>query len=196
MTTRTTRALRGASFAAIATLLAAVAHTLGGGGAPSPLFCTVVAVLATPAAMLLAGPRVRAWRTWASVGASQLLFHLAFSLVGDLGAWDVGALGHVHGPAAVDLASAASVPLPSPGMLAAHAAAAALTAWLVRVGERVVLAVSAWTVRVLNRARIVLAPHRGLARPLPSAPPVLARGRVAAHPLSRRGPPRLSSAVA
>lgn len=194
MTTRAARTLRGSAFALIAVLLAAAAHTLADGGAPSPLFCAVVAVLAAPVAVLLAGTRPRAWRTAAAVAASQVVFHAAFTLVGDLGRWDAAASGHVH---ALDPVAgpAAAVHPPSAGMLLAHAAAAAITALLVLRGERAVVAVWRWARARLRRvAGAVRVPLRHRIPPLPrlSRPRT---ARVTAHPLSRRGPPPLSAVV-
>ena len=92
----------------LATVVAATAHTLAGGGAPSPLFCAVIAALAVPGATALAGPRPALWRTALAVGGSQVLFHAAFAVTGDLGAWDAGT-EHVHGaPLVVAPASASS----------------------------------------------------------------------------------------
>jgi hypothetical protein len=63
MNSRASRAVRGTALAAVATLLAAVAHTLGGGAAPSPLFCGVLLVFAAPLAIALAGARISRWGT-------------------------------------------------------------------------------------------------------------------------------------
>lgn len=198
MTTRTSRALRGAAFAVLSTLAAAAAHTLGGGGAPTPLFCAIVAAIALPFAVLLSGPRVRAWRTWTVVGASQLVFHALFATTGDLGAWAAGDPGaHAHGAIALGAADAVSTVMPlTADMLLAHALAAVVTAAVLRRGERVIVAVRRWTRRAIARIPApVLAPAVRPVAVVVLERPLVPRSRVAAHPLSRRGPPRLSPAV-
>ena len=83
MTPRHVRALRGTGAAWIATVAAATAHTLAGGGAPSPAFVAAVGILAAPFAVLLVGRRLSAWRVAATVLASQTLFHAAFAITAD-----------------------------------------------------------------------------------------------------------------
>lgn len=188
MTTRAARALRGVSFATLAVLLAAAAHTLGGGGAPSPLFCAVATVLATPGAVLLAGARMSGARTFAAVAASQLVFHVAFAVTGDLGRWTPSS-GHVHG-AALELAAGAPAGAVPAGMLLAHAAAALVTAGAVCRGERVIARVWGGVRARLRRLRIPLpAAPRPVPLLVPSSSVVVRRPRAAAQPLTRRGPP-------
>jgi len=195
MTARAARALRGAAFAATAVLLAAVAHTLAGGGAPSPLFCAVVAVIATPVAMLVAGSRPSVWRTAAAVVASQAAFHVAFTLVGDIGRWDASAAAHAHhGDMLLAPAATSAAQVMTLGMLAAHAVAAIVSAALVLRGERAVVTIGRWV-----RARLIrsVAPVPAVpARPVPRlrSTSFVVHPRVAAAPLSRRGPPVLLAA--
>lgn len=197
---REPRALRGASFAALAVLLAAAAHTLAGGGAPTPLFCAVAAVLATPGAVLLAGPRARTWRTVAAVAGGQLVFHLALTAMGDLGRWEAGATGHVHGSAIVMTRAVAIDPLlagdaGSAGMALAHGAATLLTACAVLRGERALSAVWRWTTARLRGSRpVVRGTVRAPAPRVPVARDAIARTRVAAEPALRRGPPLFAAA--
>jgi hypothetical protein len=175
-------------------LLAAVAHTLAGGGAPSPLFCVVAAALATPVAMLVAGPRARAWRTAAAVAASQAVFHGAFTLLGDLGRWEASSSGHLH-TAHLPLASPENIAPLDASMIAAHAAAALVSALVVLRGERAVVAVWRWVREHLIPAR------PGVRQPLlpriPAAPlrNVPRTVRVVTQPLTRRGPPFLSAVL-
>lgn len=195
MTSRAARTLRGAVFAWSAVLLAAAAHTLAGGGAPSLLFCALVAIAATPAAMLVAGPRASAGRTVAAVLVAQTAFHVAFSMIGDLGRWDAAQGAHAH-HAGMVLSAFTTAPAPamSAGMLAAHAAAAVVSAAIVRRGERTVVAVWRWVrANLLRPLRLV-----------PSAPrPTVLRARrdrfvlrvhAAIATLRRRGPPVLVAA--
>lgn len=182
------RALRGAAAAAVATTLAATAHTLSGGAAPPAWLLVAVTLLATPIAVALTGRRPSLWRTGAVVAASQFLLHLAFATAG---AADPRAVGHVHGAAplltAVD-AGAVAIDVP---MVAGHVLAAAITIALISRGERALRAIAAG-LRHFARRIAVAAPRR--------APrvPVLAVGRritataIALTSLSRRGPPALA----
>lgn len=175
----------------LATVVAAAAHTLAGGGAPSPLFCAVVAALAVPGATALASPRPALWRTTLAVGGSQLLFHLAFAATGDLGAWDAPA-AHVHGaPLVLTSTAAPSSDSAGPVMTAAHVLAAALTILAVHRGERAVRAVAQWLPRLLPRvAAVARTPVRSAPRAVPVAAPTL-RPRRCIGAVSRRGPPAL-----
>ena len=66
--------MRGAAASVIATLLAAVSHTIGGGQAPNPLLMLAVSVLLTPLAAVLVGRTVRlAGITGAVVGTTSFL---------------------------------------------------------------------------------------------------------------------------
>ena len=58
MTPRHVRALRGTAAAWVATVVAATAHTLAGGGAPSPALVAAVGILASPFAVGLIGRRL------------------------------------------------------------------------------------------------------------------------------------------
>lgn len=195
MTPRHVRALRGAAAAWIATVLAATAHTLAGGGAPAPSMVAAVGILASPFAVALIGRRLRAWRLVATVVASQALFHVAFAVTA--GADPAAASGiHGHHLAPVGGGAAGGVLLPDAPMFAGHVLAAILTALALYVGERML--------RALGRGiRSLLARVRALA-PLPSVPRSLAApARIAARParvvlsgLSRRGPPAVAAAPA
>jgi hypothetical protein len=198
---RATRAARGAAFAALASLSAATAHTLAGGGAPSPLFCVLLAVLALPLTTALAGTRPALWRTAAAMGAAQLLFHAAFATVGDIGrAGDAtpadAFAAHHHGalmaaaptPAGSAAAMAGGMDVP---MIGAHALAAALSVLAVHRGERMLRAVTAWLPQVVRRIRIALAPPVRAPRIPRSivASLVPVRLRLLGASVSRRGPP-------
>lgn len=179
-------------FAVLATVVAAAAHTLAGGGAPSPLFCAVVAALAVPGATALAGARPALWRTTLAVGGSQLLFHLLFAATGDLGAWDASA-AHVHGaPVVVAATAAPAAGTAGTAMTAWHLLAAAVTIAAVHRGERAVRAVAQWLPRLLPRVVVEDArtPVHSAPRPVPVAVPAL-RPRRSIGAVSRRGPPVL-----
>lgn len=190
VSTRSARALRGGAFALVATVSAAAAHTLAGGGAPSALFCFFLAALSAPAATALAGTKPALWRTASAVGGVQALFHAAFATAGDLGAWDAAA-AHVHGaaPALPGPAGAA----PGSGwafMTVAHALAAAVTMLAVHRGERTLRAVLGWILpRMLRRFAVAPAPVRPGTATTMSASVPLPRPRPGAAAVTRRGPP-------
>jgi hypothetical protein len=174
-------------FAVLATLFAAGAHTLAGGGPPSPFFCLVIAAIALPAATALARPEPSLWRTALAVGGAQALFHVVFALTGDLAG---SSTGHHHGSVALAPLAAAETVAPHGAMFVAHAAAAALTVLAVYRGERVIRSIAAWIPRFLRRiiaARAVIPRPRMLsARGLaPRTPSRLTRP----GPVTRRGPP-------
>lgn len=186
MTPRHIRALRGTVAAWIATIVAATAHTLAGGGAPSPAFVAAVGILASPVAVALVGGRLAAWRSGTAVLASQALFHTAFALTADA---DPTALhGHHVAHLGGDLAA---LVVPDGPMLAAHVLAAVATVFALFGGERMLRALSRGIRSVFARAR-TLAPRVPAPR-LIAAPAVPSRGPVliVLSDLSRRGPPAL-----
>lgn len=192
MSTRSARALRGAVFAGLASATAATAHTLAGGGAPSPLFCLLLAVLALPVTTALAGRRPALWRTATAMGAAQALFHTAFATVGDIGAWGV-ASPHVHEAhdALMPMADAAAMPATA-AMTLAHVAAALVVIAAVHRGECIVRAIATWLPRLLRRLVAAVLP----ALPAPALRPATVlvparRLRLLAASLLRRGPPLL-----
>jgi hypothetical protein len=212
MSTRATRATRGAVFAAIATVTAAAAHTIGGGVAPSPLFCAILFALAVPltTALVSASPtasrgslsKAALWRTGLAVGASQALFHAAFAVVGDLGASPVALTqGHAHGSLSLSLTDAA-VHVPTTvlpiglDMTIAHAFAAVITIALVCRGEAALSAIAAWIVRAAAAPLDGPVPP-GVPRRVASIPVLPRTARVVPPGLGRRGPPSvLSSSLA
>lgn len=142
MTSRQLRLLRAGAASAVATLIAAVSHTIGGGVAPHPLLVLAVTAFLTPLSALLIGSRVSRARVAATVGVSQAVFHLAFQYLGTpTGSPAIGPhTHHVELPAAI----AATVPLPDAGMIAAHVLAAMLTTLLVWRGEAVLRTIARW----------------------------------------------------
>ncbi|MCR2813451.1 hypothetical protein NQ166_05110 [Microbacterium sp. zg.Y1090] len=187
MTTRQARTLRGAAGAGVATLVAATAHTLSGGGAPGPLLVVAVACLATPLAVLLSGGRSALWRTTLVVGGAQALFHGAFAIAGDARTLPGGGHAHHHiddivAPAAGTVASTETMPL-------GHLIAAVVTIAALRHGERLLRRLGRGILRLTSRRLPAL-------RPSPAAPTVppapcarLGSRRLALSALSRRGPP-------
>ncbi|MFG6474864.1 hypothetical protein ACFXP7_00580 [Microbacterium sp. P06] len=190
MSNRAARASRGAVFAAVATITAAAAHTLGGGAPPSLLYCAILFALATPLAVALASPRPEPWRAALAVGASQLLFHGAFALMGDIGATSGSMMsvtpGHVHDTTMTMSADAAAPAYADMTLL--HVLAALVTVALVCRGESALAAIGAWMVRAA--AVPAGSPHGpGVPRGagfIPEPPPV---SFVFPPGLGRRGPP-------
>jgi hypothetical protein len=184
VTPRHARALRGTAAAWVATVVAATAHTLAGGGAPSPALVIAVGILAAPFAVGLIGRRLSAWRVGAAVLASQALFHVAFALTAGA---DPAALHRHHVTHLGGHLSA--VVLPDAPMLAAHVLAAFATVVALHRGERMLRALGRGIRSMFTRVRGIAprAPMPRLVtlqtRPSGGAP------RVVLSDASRRGPP-------
>ncbi len=185
LTARQTRALRGGAGAAVATLVAATAHTVSGGGAPPVWLLLAVTLLAWPIAVSLTGRTPSAWRTALVVTATQLLLHAAFASIGTA---DPVLTGHVHGESVVLAVGSSAAIVLDPVMTVGHALAAAVTVVLLAHGERMLRALADGMRELLPRVAV---------RPLLPAVPALcaaAAPRVGGvplllTPLSRRGPP-------
>lgn len=194
MTSRQLRVLRGAAASGVATVLAAVSHTIGGATAPHPLLVLSLAALLTPAAALLVGRRPARHRIAITVVFAQVVFHGLFTLLGAPVIVDAAVVpvGHVH-----DLSMLLGVQQAAPDggaaaagiwMLTAHLIAAAATCALLWHGEHLLRSIAGWVRAVLRRAitialRCPAAP--ALAVPAPS-------GSVFSAPcdhIRRRGPP-------
>ncbi|WP_435744143.1 hypothetical protein [Microbacterium sp. PMB16] len=192
MTSRQLRLVRAAAVSSVATLIAAVSHTLGGGAAPHPLLILAVIALLTPLSALLVGVRDSPVRVAAVVLLSQAAFHLVFQALGSPtgGSGMAGAAGHVHqidlrmlGPVAPAAASDAS-------MLFAHVVAAVLTTLLVWHGESLVRVVTGWVHALLRRAAPVAPADHERPVSLPSLA-LPAYDAAVSSAVSRRGPPAL-----
>lgn len=190
MTTRQLRALRGTAAATIATLVAATAHTLSGGGAPHPLLVIAVAALAAPPAVWLAGRRPAWWRTAGIVAGAQALFHGAFALVGDAHPVTSTHAHHAH---------AALAPLPATVMTDAdatmtvgHMIAAVVTILAVLRGEQLLRRIARGIRRRLARLTAALPPPVARPRPLTACQAPRRVRRPTTSALSRRGPPVLA----
>lgn len=191
--TRRERALRGAAAAVIATVLAATAHTLAGGGAPAWWMVVGVALLVLPCSVWLAGRRMGAAGTMTSVLLTQALLHVAFVLLDGAATVRIGG-GHHHGSTAalVTLSmpngEAASHAHLTPGMLVTHAVAGVLTVVLLLTGEAAVRRIARGLRSAVAR---VLSPIVSPPRPRLLAPAHAVTGPapVFLSVLSRRGPP-------
>ncbi len=193
MRTRQLRALRGASAAVIAVLLAAVSHTFGGGAAPSLAVLLGVSALAWPVTTVLVGRRLRPSGLAAAVLVAQAALHAVFALTSGVGAPTRGSLHgpalHQHGQVLIDtVGSVPQLVLPSPPMLTAHALAAIASFVLLFAGERMLRTVAAWTLRLLDRATVTAAGSFPVPRAtFPDVPAQLIE--IARGVVRRRGPP-------
>lgn len=191
MTSRQLRFLRAAAVSAIATLIAAVSHTLGGGAAPHPLLIAAVAALFVPLSAALVGGRSSRARVAVTVVLAQAAFHLLFQLLGAPTAGDVATPGaHAHHLDLGALGPLSPTPTLDGLMLSAHLLAALLTTLLLWHGESVLRTIARWFQAALRRA-VTPAPARSAPpRPLRSAllPPLDAAMTTV---VSRRGPPAL-----
>lgn len=80
MRSRRARALRGAAIAAFATLVASLAHTVGGGAPPGVLAIALALAFSAPLAMVLSGERMSLVRASAAALAAQGALHLLYAL--------------------------------------------------------------------------------------------------------------------
>ncbi len=187
---RRLRAIRGGAAAGVATLIAAAAHTLSGGGAPAPELLATVALLAWPVAVALVGRRPSVAGTAAAVAVAQALLHGVFALVGPASraAAPASGAGHDHAPALLPTVGVGGPVAVDPAMVAGHVLAAVVTVAVLHRGERMLRALAAG-IRLL----LPLLPP-----PLPAPPALPAPAAVTGAPparlplsdLSRRGPPR------
>lgn len=193
MTPRQLRLVRAAAASSVATVLAAVSHTIGGGAAPHPLLVMAMAVLLIPVAGLLVGSRASRTRVALAVIVAQAAFHVVFAVLG------APTAGSFAGPSTaahqhhVDLTSfgpVVAVVAPDALMLVAHIVAALLTTALLWRGEALIRAIARWIVaRLRDRSTSVRLPHRRR-QPLSSLTPALVDPSLTAS-VSRRGPPAL-----
>jgi hypothetical protein len=176
--------------AAVATVVAATAHTLAGGGAPAPLLVAAVAILCSPFATALIGRGLSAWRVASAVLVSQVLFHLAFAITAGTDPAATTA-SHAHHLA---LPGTAAAVLPDGPMTAGHVVAAIATVLALYFGERMLRALGRGIRSLFSRARAI-APRPPVPRLVATVPRPLRQQRVVLSGLSRRGPPSLVLAV-
>jgi hypothetical protein len=70
------------AIAALATFVASLAHTVGGGTPPGPVAIALALAFSAPLAMLLVGGRARLLRTSIAALISQAALHLGYAIVG------------------------------------------------------------------------------------------------------------------
>lgn len=194
MTSRQLRILRGAAASVVATVLAAVSHTVGGATAPHPLLVVSLVVLLTPAAALIVGRRPARHRIVATVLFAQLVFHGLFTLLGAPVIVDpaVVPVGHVHDLSALladrPVAAGGGAATAGVWMLIAHVLAAAATCALLWHGEQLLQGIAGW-VRAVLRRRIVIARRSPAAPASPVPAPADSAFSAPRTHLRRRGPP-------
>lgn len=182
MTSRRRRTVRGTAAAAVAVLLASVAHTLSGGEAPPLWLGATVMILAAPLCVTLVGRRRSLSGLAAAVAAAQLVLHAAFAAVGTATPLS-GIRGHHHATSAL-----AAVDPGVTVMTLGHAVAAGVTFLALAWGERLLAAIALGIRRLLR-----VLPLFGCVTPF--APPAIARHAVNVIAASfldcvtRRGPP-------
>ena len=158
MAPRWTRFVRGWLTAGFSVVVAAFSHVAGGGAAPGLLGVVLALAFSAPLCIALTGRRVSTIRLAVSVAASQLAFHLLFSLGGGAASGAAAAGGH-HSPLVVTAGSGAALAaadehvmvMAGGAMWAAHALAALVTVVGIRQGARCL-------------ERLVVVAGRGLAR--------------------------------
>ena len=146
---------RSAVVAAAVLCLAAAAHTAAGGTLPHPAVVLALAALTWLPVMILAGRRLAPATILAVLAGGQVALHQAFELFGTVECAPAGSLAEHAGPRA-----SPATPVirqwrwtvwprrrhtgDSPGMLAAHLLATALTALMLARGEAALWELAAW----------------------------------------------------
>lgn len=190
VTLRQLRALRGAGAAAVTVLLAALAHTLGGGGAPAPLLLLAVTLLATPLCVLFVGRRLSVAGLTLAVVAAQAMFHVAFMATATVGSTALTASEHAHHSlTVVSIDGAAPVVAVDPQMIAHHLGAALLTLVLLHHGERMLRAVARGITALLPSVVLVPVAETRVALRAVAHTPAAPRHPLFSSDARRRGPP-------
>lgn len=199
---RRVRALRGGLAASSATFVALASHLAGGGQMPALLGIVVPLLLSLPVCIAWSG-RLSLLGLSASVGASQLFFHVLFTLGTPTGATALPAGAGSHAghegmvmPSAQAAGQAAEVAHADTTMWLWHAIAAVVTIVLLHRGELMLLGLRDLAVRAaawLLGGRAVVDDAGTFV--LPALPGVLSAAFQPLHPgpqlspLLRRGPP-------
>lgn len=196
MESRASRLLRGMMLGSVATLLAALSHSWGGGVAPGQLSLVLGAVFASAVGVIAVGRRRRTslLRTSIGVALSQLAFHLVFSLIGT-GGGVVMTAGHHPSVASIAASPGEAIERGGAAMLLAHLAAGALTVAYLRRLESLVWALIArlggYAVRALDVRAVPATAPRTIAPVAVRAP---RRPLLLTDAITRRGPPAAACA--
>ena len=192
MNARQLRLVRAAAVSSVATLLAALSHTLGGGAAPHALLILAIATLVTPLSAVLVGVRQSRGRVALAVFLAQGAFHVLFQLLGaPTGTTPTAGGAHSHHLDVALLGSTAPAAAPGALMLFAHVVAAVLTTILVWHAEAVVRIVARWVDALFRRAS-ALAPAMHRRPPRLRSVTVVSFDAAVSAAVPRRGPPALA----
>jgi hypothetical protein len=185
---------RSAVVAAAVLCLAAAAHSAAGGTLPPPAVVLALAALTWLPVMILAGRRLAPVTILAVLAGGQLALHHAFELFGTVRCLPSGVSEHVghaghagHAAVALDCAAAPHAG-DSPGMLAAHLLATALTALMLARGEAALWALAAWLRPLVQLPAVSAAPVR-TSLPLADQGPVPLHTAYLITLVPLRGPP-------
>jgi hypothetical protein len=203
--TRGARAARGAAIAAFASLVASLAHTVGGGAPPGALALVLSLAFSAPLAMLLVGGRMPLLRASAAALAAQAALHLLYALGTPGAGFATSAAPHTsHGTPVVHLDGAAVVVDHghAVAMPLAHLVAAAATVAVLALLDRAVTASAVAFGTVVRGIRLLVGVLRGI--PAPATPARVVPmpwtgppnpGILLLSSLRHRGPPWASSAA-
>lgn len=193
-----------------ATLLAALAHTLGGGTPPGVVALAVALAFSVPFAIVMVGAKSGLIRASAAALAAQLALHATFSL----SAGSSPATAHLGHGAGAGTGTSSSAWLEAAGtghgthvepfagaMLLGHVAAAVLAVAAIALTDRAVRLVAAVARGILVAVALLLAPEPAVAPGGSTRPRSTSRLRPGLARLEsslvRRGPPRgIGAAVA
>lgn len=183
MSSRWARVARGSATAMVATLTAAVSHTLAGGVPPTAFGLVASLVISCMLSTVLTARHLSIVRLALAIGASQVLFHALFSGLGTPTVVD-----HVHGGARVDALVATH---DHEAMTLAHLAAGVVTLLVFRYAEVAFWALAGWARLVLTRVTRPGIPVVTVRAPRVVATTVLLAplGTVLLSSMRRRGPP-------
>jgi hypothetical protein len=197
MNARAQRLARGWIVGLVATTVAAVSHSLAGGYRPGILSFGLALIFAGLVGTAVIGRHPSLPRLSGAVVASQLAFHLLFSVLGSGSGASAPPTVGMSPMSGMDNSSTSALVvsghdhLADPSMWIAHALAAALTIAFLRHAE---LAVWSMLTRVLSRVTGVVVPALSAPVAQPTGRPSVRSlvSRVLLACASRRGPPLLS----
>ncbi|WP_431278917.1 hypothetical protein [Leifsonia poae] len=215
MGSRWARVARGLLASSVAIFVAALFHVAGGGSAPGLIPLALSLAFAVLASIALTARKLSLWRLAISVGLSQLLFHLLFSIGGGTATFSSAdgsaMMSHLHAGSHLVMSAASGASghadmgaLPTtPAMWFSHASAVLITVIALRFGERAFWSLFETTrmgvARIVTHLAAVASPVAAVFAPASSVAvdADLPRMRDLGLPLARlrhRGPPRVIAA--
>ncbi|KZE92439.1 hypothetical protein AVP42_02593 [Agromyces sp. NDB4Y10] len=181
--------------AVFATLVASVAHTIGGGAPPGLVALLVALAFSIPLAVALTGARAQLARTAVSALVAQAALHVTYGMGGAAPLGHATHLGHRDG-VALAASPTSAVDHGTAWMPIAHVVAAGLTLAALLLTDRVVHAIGGTMGMLVRRLAMipvsVIAPS--LRVPVDAARPRFAAVLLATG-LGSRGPPVESAAA-